>query len=158
MKGLMDIGRYAQMTAEHAWNRYNWGFMKGGSTVYRYEEERLRVMVGIDRDNVWWCEVEAKDGEGEYVSYWGMVGQGWGDTREDAMLLAITEMLAMDVMRKEGNPEDAVNVLADEVYEIAYGPAPFPERDMELYGGIWQSVKRYVEENCYKAGFEWEEF
>ena len=159
MRGLADLGQYGQMTPEEAWEGYNWGSnLATGSTVYRYAEERLTVMVGMDSDGVWWCEVEAKDGEGEYDSCWEMVGQGWGDTAEEAVLLSIVDMVGMDVMRREGNCEDSVNLMADEAYELAYGPAPYSERDAEKTGRVLGAARRYTEESCYRAGFEWEEF
>lgn len=88
-----------------------------------------------------------------------MVASAYGaDTPERAIEAAVVDMVgSLDMLRREGNCEDAVNVLAHAGYQFAYGPTPLMEMDFELMDGLFAAAKAYVERNSRFAGFEWED-
>ena len=149
----LDLNEYTPMGAADCWEVYRWGSeAKRGSSVLRLEEGEQEI----------YCdEVDEAYGGGfacEIFLDGDMVGQGFGDSFQNAVREAFVDWVGPSVMREEGNCEDAVNGVAFEAYRLVFGEMPLCEADPDQMGALLECARQYVKHNARYYGLEWVEF
>lgn len=155
---LLDFDNYEKMTAEECWAKYEWGCeAKRGSTVYHivYDDERKELFVDELTDATYGGAYAC-----ECFSYYdhGLEGQWFADTKEDAVRGAVVDAIGIQIMKEEGNCEDAVNVIARDAYVMLFGDCDMFAMDVKEIDELLRIAREYVKANAEYAGFEWEEF
>lgn len=153
-----NIEKYEEMTRKEAMMDYDWGYdIAKDSMVYRWESEDNIIMMGIDTDGTWCCEIEGFE-DAVARKLWNLIGSGWGDTAEQALAMAVMEIIGNDVLRVEDNCEDASNVAAREAYVYIFGEVPYCEMEADKVDWLMGAACEYVKENGHYYGIEWEEY
>ena len=155
-----NIDWYEKLTAEQVWNEIDPNYdIDSDAIVFRSVTDENTVMISKPSgDDEWCCEI---DGWEEYQGEksWNMIGQGFGETAESALAAAIVDCVGIDVLREEGNCEDAVNVMAGNAYEMLHdGGYPNTDEDWTQYGRMQATSTAIVKKSCHNYGFEWEPY
>lgn len=152
-----NIDWYENISRENALEWYDWGAdVMAGSPILVSDTADNKVFIAKINEGEWCCEIEGWE---EYDGLnWNMLGQGFGETAEEALAAAIVECVGYDVLREEDNCEDASNVIARQAYVFAYGDTPYCMMDIANVNWLMGAACNFVKANGKQFGIEWEEF
>ena len=155
----INLDWYGNISKEEAISEYGWGSadIADDSPVFVNTTPENNVYVAQMVDGNWCCEIEGYEDSSDRYS-WNMIGQGFGATAEQAIEDAVLDIVAIDVMREEGNCEDAVNVSAYEAYQFIYGETPMFQINVSNMDSLLGAARHYVKSNINRVDYEWEEF
>lgn len=148
----MNIDLYEQLTAEQVWEEVDPNYAINPNTItYRSVTSEHSVMISEYNLSEWCCEIES-------IEDFDLIGQGFGDTPENALGAAIVDCVGYDVLREEGNCEDAVNGIAREAYVFAYGETPMFMMDVKIVDWFKGLACEFVKKHGEHYDIEWEEY
>ena len=156
MVNLLDFDSYEKMTDDECWAKYGWGCeAKRGSTVYRtaFDDGRKELFVDELKDATYGGDYAC-----EFFYDGGLEGQWFADTKEDAVRGAIIDSIGIQIMREEGNCEDAVNVIAREAYVMLFGDCAMIAMSVKEVDELLRIAREFVKSHAEFVGYEWEEF
>ena len=157
----MDINTYKKISQDQAISLYGWGYglSDDGSPVYVSETPENKIFIAIEEGGDWCCEIEGFEYcEYDERSYWNMIGQGFGETPEQALLYAVCDCVGINEVKCEACCEDAVNVLTYSAYMRAYDKSLIGEPYSENIDNLFRAAREYVKDYVRFCAFDWEEF
>lgn len=151
---MLRIDEFETMSAEDAYDRYDWAPENEDTTVYRYgfarDGEDCEVFAAENLNGIWVSEVY-QDGS--------VVGYGEGRNFAECVAYALVNVHGYADMKEEGNCEDAVNLCAYNAYFWFYGVDKVCDvSDIESLDALLGAARRFVRENIDTVDYEWREY
>jgi len=149
----LDFEKYDSIPADMCWEEYGWGSeaKDGTNVLYRFYGDYEVFVDEVDESygGKYACELYYRD---------ELAGQWFDATKEDAVRGAFVESIGLDIMRDEGNCEDAVNCIARDAYVMLFGDCDLMAMDVHEVDELLKIARQFVKSHVKWVDYEWEEF